>query len=143
MTTIAWDGQTLAADRQGTIGNLKTSCTKIFRLRDGRLFGGAGEHQDSLLVRDWLNGGERPSDVGEGFSGIVIALEAVVHRLENKLVLDPVEERFYAIGSGSPYALMAMDLGKDAREAVARTSRYDPNTGTEIDTLRLKKPRGK
>lgn len=144
MTTVAWDGQQLVADRQINCGNGKGSCTKIFRLRDGRLFGATGEHQDALLVRDWLNGNEgRPSNVGEGFVALVVTLGGGVFRLENKLVLAPVEEGFCAIGSGSDYATAAMALGKGARVAVAIAGRFDPYTGTATDVLRIAKPRRK
>ena len=37
MTTIAWDGTTLAADRRITSGTVTYSTTKIRRTSDGRL----------------------------------------------------------------------------------------------------------
>ena len=43
MTTIAWDGKTLAADKLASYGELRTTVTKIFRLSDGSLVGGAAK----------------------------------------------------------------------------------------------------
>ena len=42
MTTVAWDGKELAADRRMVIGGCVYETTKIRRLSDGRLVGAAG-----------------------------------------------------------------------------------------------------
>ena len=56
MTTLAWDGHHLAADRQCN-GAFKSRARKLWRLGDGRLFGGAGEIEQILAVRAWLEKG--------------------------------------------------------------------------------------
>ena len=42
-----------------------------------------------------------------------------------------------AIGSGSPFALTAMDMGASAEEAVTMAAKRDSCTGGKIRTLRI------
>jgi hypothetical protein len=134
MTTVCWDGQTLAADRQ-CCASYKTRARKLWRLADGRLFGGAGIFEQVLAVRDWLEDESKPKPDGlTDFCGILVQ-DRVVYRLEEKLIRDRVRERYHAVGSGSPFAITALHLGKTAREAVAIASRFDPRTGGGVDVL--------
>jgi hypothetical protein len=57
---------------------------------------------------------------------------------EGTIIPARIKNRFYAIGSGSAYALAAMHLGKSPKEAVAIAALFDPGTGGPIDTLSLK-----
>lgn len=54
VTTIAWDGKTLAADTRNTVGGFAFSALKIWRLSNGRLFGAAGNAEDCEAARIWL-----------------------------------------------------------------------------------------
>lgn len=67
MTTIAWDGKTLAADRQANVGSLKREVTKIRRILDKKadhfvLVGLSGDLMwlGSLCV--WVENGRDPAD---------------------------------------------------------------------------------
>lgn len=62
MTTICWDGKVLAADRMATYGDFKHPVTKIWRLPDGSLVGGAGEYSFILAMVEWLGDGGRASE---------------------------------------------------------------------------------
>jgi hypothetical protein len=133
LSTVAWDGRSLAADRQ-CCAHFKTRARKIFRLSDGRIFGGAGVFEQVLAVRDWLqDGGAKPEGLNE-FSGILIE-SGTAYRLEEKLIRDRILERCHAVGSGAPFAITAMALGKTAREAVLIAARFDPRTGGGVDVL--------
>jgi hypothetical protein len=133
VSTICWDGKTLAADRQCS-ADFKTRAKKIFRLSRGRLFGAAGVFEQVLAVRDWLEeGGDKPEGLNE-FSGILID-SGRAYRLEGKLIRDRILECCHAVGSGSPFAITAMHLGKSAREAVLIAARFDPRTGGGVDVL--------
>ena len=134
MSTIAWDGKTLAADRL-CCGNFKSRARKVFRLRDGRFFGGAGNFEQVLAVRAWLDeGGDKPTELNN-FSGILVAPNGTAYRLEERLILDRILERCHSVGSGSPFAITAMALGKTAREAVGIAAGFDPGTGGGVDVL--------
>jgi hypothetical protein len=133
MTTVCWDGKTLAADRQ-CYGSFKTRARKAWKLRDGRLFGAAGTTEEILAVRAWLEEGGTKPDGLENFHGILIE-NGKVYRLEEKLTRHRILERCHAIGSGAPFAITAMSLGKTAREAVLIAARFDPRTGGGVDVL--------
>jgi hypothetical protein len=133
VTTIAYDGKALAGDRQ-CAGAFKTQTRKVWRLPNGSLFGGAGVTEQVLAVRAWLQeGGDKPDGL-EDFNGILVE-GGVIYRLEEKLIRDPILERCHAVGSGSPFAITAMHLGKTAREAVLIAARFDPRTGGGVDVL--------
>lgn len=134
MTTVCWDGETLATDRQ-SCGMYKTRSKKMWRLSNGDLFAGAGVIEQILAVRAWLEeGGNKPDGLTE-FNGILVDANRKAYRLEEKLIRDPILERCHAVGSGSPFAITAMALGKTAREAVLIAARFDPRTGGGVDVL--------
>ena len=137
MTTIAWDGHTLAGDALGVIGeSLTVWSRKIFCLPDGRLFGGSGRYDQVLAVRDWLEtGGEKPRL--DAFAGIVIDQHRQCYRLEEALICMPIVEPFHAVGSGRDFAIAAMALGEDAIAAIALAARFDLYTGNGIHILHL------
>ena len=134
MSTVAFDGKTLAADRQ-CCAAYKTRVRKVWRLSDGRLFGGAGLFEQVLAVRAWLDeGGDKPERLDD-FSGILVDLNGTAYRLEERLIRDRILERCHAVGSGAPFAITAMALGKTAREAVRIAAGFDPRTGGGVDVL--------
>lgn len=136
MTTVCWDGETLAADRQ-CCASYKTRARKLWRLPDGRLFGGAGVFEQVIAVRQWLEeGGAKPDGLLD-FTGILVEPSGAVYRLEEKLMRDRIFERCHAVGSGAPFAITAMHLGKTARESVLIAARFDPRTGGGVDFLKL------
>lgn len=136
MTTLAWDGKTLAADTLASNG-IKWRFHKLYRLPDGSIFGGAGSCQEILAVLAWLRKGEKPADL-QNFEGLIIT-KAGVSALGMRLMREPVLERCYAVGSGSHFAIAAMACGKNAVEAVRIAARFDPGTGGRVETLTLRK----
>lgn len=136
MTTIAFDGKTLAADTRAH-GSIILKVRKVHRLSDGSMFGAAGSCQEILAVLAWLNGGDKPSDL-DNFEALIIT-RAGAQRLGERLMRAPVLEPFYAIGSGSHFAIAAMALGKNAIDAVRLAARFDIYTGGAIECLRLGK----
>ncbi len=143
MTTIAWDGKTLAADRRATDseGQIKT-VSKLRRAADGRLLAAAGSVCRCGVLLDWLadpQSGARPAfqDVSEDYvDGIEILLTGVA-RLHQRFGYVDILDPFTAIGSGSGIALGAMAAGKTAAEAVEIAARFDSGTGNGIDVLEL------
>jgi|SRR6185312_4283442 len=133
MTTIAWDGFTLAGDTQSN-AIIKRRIRKVFQINENSYFGGSGFYEDCLLVRDWLIiGGNKPT-IGDNFSGIIIR-DGIAFRIEQKLIESPIQESHHAIGSGSAYAMMAMHLGKTAEEAVTLASLFDSDTNNNVTIL--------
>jgi hypothetical protein len=137
MTTIAWDGATLAADRRITSGTVTYSTTKIRRTADGRLIGATGDYGVCSAMLDWLEkGGSRPhcQDSDRWISALEIMPDGTcwMHNRDSRW---KVEDSFIAVGSGRDYAMATMALGHPARFAVELASRFDPGTGNGIDEL--------
>lgn len=139
MTTIAWDGRTLAGDRlvvQGTA--VFGQARKVHRLPDGRLLGVAGPLAAFGAVMLWLrDGGDRPKDWPEQMEVIEVLPSGHVRSHEAMGVI-AMERGPQVLGSGGKFALAAMALGKTAEEAVRLAARLDTCTGSRIDVLALR-----
>ena len=139
MTTIAWDGVTLAGDRQATFGTTpRPSAKKVFKVEHTEhgavLFGMSGLASDCQAFANWVfNGGDKPE-----FKEIwVIAVDQKrnVWYCDNRLMFGIVRSKFWAGGTGADYALGAMAAGKSAVEAVKIASTLDINTGNGFDRV--------
>lgn len=133
MTTICWDGKTLAADSQTTL--FRGPYRKIHRC-GSVLFGSSGDMQWNEAVRLWLCGGEKPTLKGDLFHGIIIR-DGRASIVNEHLIEMPVDRPFMAVGTGRDFAMAAMHLGKSAVEAVAIAMLFDSDTGGEITMLEL------
>lgn len=139
MTTIAWDGKTLAADRQLTSNGVRFETTKAHRLKDGSLFASCGELQQKAIVRNYLNGeAEKPNiSKDDDFDGLLIKPDGSAWMLNKNLTAIPIESSCFATGSGRDFALLAMHMGKTAREAVEIASKLDIWSGMGITELTI------
>jgi ATP-dependent protease HslVU (ClpYQ) peptidase subunit len=140
MTTIAWDGHTLAADRQSTWGGTPTRTRKIFRAinDDGRevIYGCAGlTHECSAYTR-WINGEIAQPNFTE-ISIMSIDRRGRIWHTNQTMIWTQIKAKHWAIGAGCDYALGAMAAGKSAFDAVKIASMLDVTTGGGVDVLRL------
>lgn len=146
MTVIAWDGRTLAADKQATNGSTKKATTKIFR-HGAELLAVSGDHAEAMAALRWYQqGGCRDGEPWpeflkgkDGFGLIVIQADRKVWRYEGPVPFS-IEGQFCAFGSGDEAALVAMACGKTAAEAVGLACMYNTGCGMGIDTLQLEEP---
>lgn len=131
MTTIAWDGKTLAVDSSNSMGDtmLLGSCQKIWRLDTD--FGPGnpavwvtftGQYQDGMQFLNWYMLGQphdnRPT-LDESFAALVWdPATRTLWRYEHRLAMYVIQAPFYACGSGREYALGAMMAGANAEAAV-------------------------
>lgn len=144
MTTIAFDGKTMAGDGLTNINGIvtETSNKKVFRAtgRDGQelLVGLAGNgcYKEKLLA--WLagNAGYPTCHQGDGWTLMVWDGQ------ELSCYYDTGDEREsltvpYAIGSGWPYAMTAMKMGADAVKAVEVAMTMDVYSGGLVTSLTL------
>ena len=143
MTTIAWDGVCLAADRLSTYGNTKVFAHKIHRL--GEFYGaGAGTVHEIFEVQEWIRGGcdpeQRPT-LEEGCAVLLVHVKSgrAYCAVGRRPYLARVHAKHTAIGSGSEFAMAAMDFGKSAVEAIRYASKRDVNTGLGVDSFAVKK----
>lgn len=143
MTVIAWDGHTLAADKQGDCGGGKFATTKIHKI-NGHLIGGTGDYDAVMTMINWFEKGAHPDDWPKCQADekryanlLVISPQKEIFRYEREPFPYKIEDKFFAAGSGKDYATTAMYLGKNAKEAVEITSALSTSCGMGIDTLEL------
>lgn len=142
MSVVAWDGVTLAGDRQGSSGTLKFERTKIFRHpeKKGVLIGLVGNSDACESLHHWfVHGGDWPAKWQESddwASMLVVSRESVLLYGRSKLPVR-IEKSPFAIGCGRDFAFGAMACGVDARSAVEVACKFDSYCGMGIDVLRL------
>lgn len=142
MTVIAWDGETLAADKLGDSSGLRRTTTKIFRF-DGGLFGSAGLGSSAMSMFEWVKAGAAPAEVpafqltDEYQSVLIVRKDGSVWIYGKGPHPFRMEDRFHSVGSGRDFALTAMHLGKSASEAVEIASLFETGCGNGVDVLRL------
>lgn len=142
MTTVAWDGRTLAADKRVSFGSRIATVTKVHRV-NGHLVAGAGSSAQINEMIEWFRHGARPETfpakqrTDDGISLLVITPEGKALQYSNTPY--PIEhgDSRVAIGSGCEFAMAAMHCGKTAREAVEVAAILDSNTGNGVDVLHL------
>lgn len=133
MTTIATDGKSMAGDSQTTGGNiLCRHAPKVFKAKDGRVFGCCGPVVDCLKFEAWMaSSGESPK-LSEGFEALVLALDGSVDWIDRELIAVRHIVPF-AIGSGAEIAIGALLAGKSPAEAVKIAAQRDVKTGGEVN----------
>lgn len=138
MTTICWDGKTLAADTCALISGIRASFPrKLRRFKDGSIAGFAGDIEPALMALDWLDdGGVDPAaapDLKAGGEIMVVTRDREIILYNSKrLVPVTIEERLYAMGSGGEIALGAMMHGATALQAVRYAIERDPSSGFNV-----------
>lgn len=158
MTTVAWDGKTLASDTQASSGDVvcSTSEQKIYTPPESGwevcgdkvlAFGCSGDCGAEMELQDLLAHNLTYATeflptfsftalvvVGAGRT-YIIAKEKGETRASISLQAEP-----YAIGSGGLIARTAMYCGKDAREAVQVAIDLDCYSGGRIDSFATDQP---
>lgn len=144
MTTIAWDGTTLAADRAAWSSGNKYRVRKVARIKapDGRRFlvagSGDGSYASHLLA--WMKGGPHPGaypDAGNFTIAVVIDEQRRIWRLDSNLRYMRVRERIHACGAGQDYAIGALEAGASARRAVEIAIKRSDYAGLGVDSVRF------
>ena len=143
MTTIAFDGKTMACDTRVAGDHIYNTDTKIYE-NDFAVIGVAGNAEAGiLLVKD--DSILVPKHYDFDFSALVWVKDIeTLYKVEFYKSWDctlssviPIADGFAAVGSGSSYALAAMECGYSAHGGVAVASKFDPDTGGNIITKQL------
>lgn len=162
MTTIAYRDGVIACDSCFShLGGIDTLSSKIIRLRSGALLGQAGSNDARPLI--WLLQNVKtlramPSyealmGVRCDFLGLLILPRGRIVKVATTFTspenwtdetagdygMWEVETRFAAIGTGSDFAMGAMEAGADALKAVRIACRRDMNSRLPVHSLALKK----
>lgn len=143
MTVIVWDGTTLAADKQMGV-EYPRAVTKIQRTHDGELIGICGHFDHGQELVRWYLAGCNPAtfparqaDDDKSSELIIIRADGSLWMLLGSPTPIKIENPSHAIGSGRDFAVAAMYLGKDAREAVEIACELCGSCGLGVDTLTL------
>lgn len=139
MTTIAWDGKTLAGDRK-TVDICVYGGTKVFKVGKGKgketyLVAASGNSSDCDAFIEFAKKGFKNRPKFTDFTGIRIAKDGTITRYDEMPNESVFRSETYAIGSGGRYAMGAMAFGATALEAVKIASDLDVYTGLGIDTV--------
>lgn len=144
MTTIAFDGKTMACDTRVVCGsNYYNTDTKIYE-NDFAVIGVAGDAGVGAMLID-CPGILRAQHYDFDFEALVFVKDTEkVYKVAFYKSWDcalssviPIADAYAAVGSGSPYALAAMYLGHTATRSVTVASQFDTNTGGKIITKQL------
>lgn len=145
MTTIAWDGTTLAADRASWSGNSKYRVRKVHKVvaADGQKFlvAFAGDQAFANLVLRWMRGGPHPGaypNSDEVTIGVVIDEKHRVWRLDSqKLSYSQILERIHASGGGQDFAIGALEAGATAEQAIRIAIKRSDMAGLGVDSVKF------
>ena len=149
MTTIAWDGKTLATDSRATHGDVVESdaIKKLFRIKSVRsnyvACAVCGDYVQALRIIEWVKSG-----MGDDFPEIDKDRSTSLICLKKDKTLDiyrscdkgfplPVKE-IYADGTGWELALGAMDNGATAAKAVKIAIGRDMHSGGKVQSYTFK-----
>lgn len=140
MTTVAWDGETLACDTR-MVGSYihQYEARKVFRA-NGALIAGAGTYEDVLTFVDWYKRGadveSKPSLTDD--STYLVIRDGEAWKCGPACRLHQVGAP-HAIGSGCCEAMGAMLAGASAKQAVLIAMKLDQHTGGKVRTYRSPK----
>lgn len=138
MSIVAWDGKTLAADRQSTIVDTIFTIKKLWKLDNGEVIAVVGTQDAALTVKRWYESGAKKEDwpkcqEKEDWAKLIVIsggkcfyYDTLPEQIE---VIDP----FFAWGTGREVALGAMEMGADAVKAVEIASKYVSGCGRGCD----------
>lgn len=141
MTSIAYDGSSLACDSQVTSGTVKGKMAKFRRLPGGGVMIVDGEI-DLLddAVQDFLDG-EAPAILRDA-DGMERAQFVRLDRSGCWYTSDGEWNKMYpgdALGSGAAYAITAMHLGLGAKQAVRVACDLDLYSCTPVRTFQIRR----
>lgn len=142
MTTIALKDGVLAFDSLVTFGNDRIGfLNKAVKTKDF-MAAGAGNAEDVVAFLAWVKSGmfegDKPVfglDKQISLSAICINKRGSIFCFDDKLFPMKIKAKFYSLGSGSAFAMGAMQFGATAKEAVEVAKKLDTCTGGKIKTF--------
>ena len=142
MTCIAWDGRTLAADKQGTQCDMRITVTKITRLTSGALVAWTGTIEQGIELARWYEDGADPGkwpsyQATDEWARLIVVEKGKAYTYEKRPIPQLVEDPFQAWGSGRDFAMGAMGMGADARKAVEVASIFSTTCGGGVDSFEV------
>ena len=149
MTTIVATLDTIIADRQHSHGGYTATMTKLYTIAKNNYVGMAGDPSYFLLAVEWLRqwydhletDGEIPfperPNISDDFEAMMLT-PVGIFLIGPQLAPYLIEDEFYSIGSGSTFALAALQFGKDITNALKFAALNDIYTSVEYDMETIK-----
>ncbi len=150
MTVVCTDGKTIAADSQEE-GNYLDYRKKIIKLEDGRWAGIAGSIDVGYKMIEFINKEIDSSEWNNTFSNdgdaevLIIGYDVYTNgekkfgcwwMTSDTLVEVPVNLPA-AIGSGAPFAMVALDYGFTPKDGVLAAIKRDPSCGGKVHVVKI------
>lgn len=146
MTTIAATKKQIAGDLQATHSGglkfkLKTKIIEFYQplLWPNKFYVGLCGNVDAFPnIINWLSDptGKPPKDASGDF--LVLTEDKKIFTFKNPANWIAINQDFYAVGSGMPFAMSAMSCGKTALEACKIANKFDMYTGMGYTHVDLK-----
>lgn len=149
MTTVAFDGETMAADTLAVDGwGMRERTLEKIWANKYLLIGCSGDSGQiarwlytldiDTSIEDLIRDGYTPFIKESNDPGLMVVdrLTGHIYRHASGSFLRSHHDKF-AVGSGRDFALAAMSLGKTARQAVEVAAAFDNNTGKEVIEFHL------
>lgn len=137
MTTIVCTRTTMAADKRVS-GCPIFKTAKIYRIK-GALIGFCGNVEQALRFIEWRRSPDaKPTFVETSdIQALELSADGRLTLWGAEMVGIPIEDEFYAIGSGAFVALGAMAMRASPKRAIEIAAKYDTNTGSEVQIMTL------
>jgi hypothetical protein len=139
VTVIAWDGKTLAGDKQRNSKGTAIPSTKIHEIEKkghGRIiFGCSGDAFECDRYVRWAKGLEPKPPTLSDISILSIDADRRIWVADHRLYWCQVNMPFWSIGCGADFALATLHLGHTAKRAIEVACELDNLCGMGIDEL--------
>lgn len=128
----------MAADTRVTWDDETTSASIKIEQWQNEILGAAGDFAAGMRFLEWYKAGSkgRKPKVGKDFRMLKLTKEGLF-LIDHDLVWVKIDAPYYAIGSGAPFAIGAMEMGAAPAKAIEIAMKHDNATGGSITTLEL------
>ena len=140
MTTVAAKAGVFAADTQLSGGGTINRVSKLMRLPDGGVVGGAGTWHQAYQAMKWMAAGEHGDcPVFEDATLMIGKPDGSLWLAEGCMPPYPLLNDASAIGSGAQAAQAGMLSGKSALQSVEDVIGVDRGTSGPVETMKVRR----
>ena len=143
MTTIVFDGKTLAVDSQLTAGSCIVGMKNKIQDIGGYFVAGCGTTDGiDLVINHFINGAEKPSGISANDADVLFVNKETGEAFRafgDTLVMSKTVIPFFG-GSGAEIAQGAYQVCNDPIKALKVAMKLDVYTGGPINTVKIEKP---
>lgn len=142
MTTIAYDGKTIASDSQTTSNfhGIKTFGSKVRVMKDGGIYFLSGLVPATEVFIETFSYLKSSNPLVKNVKLLYLypcKTKVVIRTITDGTFVEYPPNVPYALGSGAKIALAIMNMGLPAARAVEEASKVDASTGGKIEVITL------